>query len=209
MTLLNMYPTSINERYLDIALEALRCGELVIYPTDTLYALGCNALDNRAIERLCKIKNLNPAKTNLSIICCDISQASEYCRIDNRAYRILRDSLPGPFTFLLPAAPTLPKVFKGRKVVGLRVPDNPIATALARGLGNPVLTTSASWAEDSDDVEAMEECANPESIARHYEDVASVTISAGEGGYTGSTVVDLTDSSSPVIVRQGAGTIEL
>ncbi len=205
MTILKMYPTSINARYMELVENALRDGELIVYPTDTLYAVGCNALNNGAIERICQLKGLNPQKTNLSIICCDISQASEYVKIDNRAFRIIKEALPGPFTFILPASTSLPKVFKGRKVVGLRIPDNPIALDIARRLGNPILTTSVvSEGEDMSDIDI----ADPEALAMKYEDTVSLLIDGGEGGYEPSTVVDLTDSSNPVIVRQGLGIIE-
>lgn len=142
MTILPMYPTSLNEKYLEHAVDTLRSGGIIIYPTDTLYAIGCDALNNNAIERICRIKGINPQKTELSIICHDISQAAEYARIDNRAFKMLKEYLPGPFTFLLPSSTRLPKVFKGRKTVGIRIPDNPIPTAIAGMLGNPILTTS-------------------------------------------------------------------
>ena len=131
MKTLRIYPTSINDRYLDEVVDCLRDGGVIIYPTDTLYAIGCDALNNSAIERLCKIKGVNPQKQVLSVVCDGISMASEYARIDNEAFRILRTNLPGPFTFILPAATSLPKVFKGRKEVGIRVPDNPISRAIA------------------------------------------------------------------------------
>lgn len=196
-----MYPTSINQRYMQEVVEALRDGEIVIYPTDTLYALGCDALNNSAIEKICKIKSINSQKTNLSIICRDISQAAEYARIDNRAFKIIREYLPGPFTFILPASNTLPKAFKGRKTVGIRIPDNAIAIAMVEQLGNPVLTTSIEW----DDAE---EATNPDSIAMRYDDDATILINGGDGGIVPSTVVDLTDSSAPEIIREGVGEFE-
>lgn len=126
MKTLRMYPSSLNDRYLDEAADTLLKGGIIIYPTDTLYALGCDALNNGAIERLCKVKGMNPQKQTLSIICDGLSMASEYARIDNEAFRILRANLPGPFTFILPASTTLPKVFKGRRTVGVRVPTMPL-----------------------------------------------------------------------------------
>lgn len=203
MTILKMYPTSINVKYMEVAENALRDGKLIIYPTDTLYAIGCDAMNSRAIERICRIKDINPQKTNLSIICCDISQAAEYVKIDNRAFRILKEALPGPFTFILPASTSLPKVFKGRKVVGLRIPDNPIALDIPRRLGNPILTTSVESGDDS-----SVDIADPEALVLKYEDVVDFIIDGGEGDYEASTVVDLTDSSNPVILRQGAGIIQ-
>ena len=148
MKTLRIYPSSINDRFLDEAVETLRDGGVIVYPTDTLYAVGCNALDNRAIERVCRLKGINPLKQELSVVCADMSQASEYARIDNVAFRILKDCLPGPYTFLLPASTRLPKVFKGRKVVGIRIPDNEIPREIARRLGNPVLSTSITFDPD-------------------------------------------------------------
>jgi len=142
MKILKFYPGSVNERNIAEAVDIIRSGGIVIYPTDTLYALGCDALNNRAIERLCRIKGLDPARQMLSVVCEGLSQAAEYARIDNRAFRVLKEYLPGPFTFILPASTTLPKVFKGRKTVGVRIPDNDVARALAAGLGNPVLSAS-------------------------------------------------------------------
>lgn len=202
MTILPMYPTSINEKYMELVINTLRDGGIIIYPTDSLYAIGCNALNNQAIERICRIKGINPAKTNLSIICHDISQSAEYARIDNRAFRIMKDNLPGPFTFLLPASTTLPKVFKGRKTVGVRIPDNAIAREIAMRMDSPLLTTSIQW--DTED-----EAINPESIAMRYSDTVDIVIDGGEGGTEPSTVINITDSSNPEIIRQGLGEIEL
>jgi len=126
-----MYESSINERYVDEIVQILRDGGVVVYPTDSYYAIGCDALNNRAVERVCKIKNINPLRQRLSMVCSGISQASEYARIDNNAFRILRANLPGPFTFVLPASPRLAKAFKGRKEAGVRVPDSAIARRLA------------------------------------------------------------------------------
>ena len=134
--------SSPDSRHIATAVEALRRGAVIIYPTDTLYAFGCDALNARAVEALCRIKGINPEKNTLSIVCCDISQASEYARIDNRAFRILKDSLPGPYTYILPAATSLPKPFRGRRCVGVRVPDCNISRELARELGNPLMTSS-------------------------------------------------------------------
>ena len=194
-----MYTSNINDRFMDEVIDTLRDGGIVIYPTDTLYAIGCDALKNNAIERICKIKGINPQRTNLSIVCSDISQASQYARIDNRAYQLLRENLPGAFTFILPAASTLPKVFKGRKTVGIRVPDNVIACEIASRLGNPILTTSIEWDEDPEDG------CNPQAIAMKYEGVVDIVIDGGYGELVPSTVVDCNDSSNPEIIREGKG----
>lgn len=203
MQVLKIYPNSINERFIDQAVEAMREGDVIIYPTDTLYAFACDALNKRAIERLCKIKGLNPDKNLLSIVCADISQAAEYAKIDNNAFQVLKHYLPGPFTFILPASTKLPKVFKGRKTVGVRVPDNNIAVALAGALGNPLLTSSVLL--DSDEPESS---AEPESLALTYAADVNLIIDGGTGGTEPSTIVDLTDSSAPELVRSGVGNFE-
>ena len=200
MRLLKMYPTSINEKYVDTIVTALKDGSIIILPTDTLYAIACDALNNRAIERICKIKDLDPNRSTLSIVCSDISQASDYAKIDNKAFKVLKDYLPGPYTFILPASTSLPKVFKGRKTVGVRIPDNPIAEALAAALGNPLMTTSMDV-----DADAPFESVMPDSIAMRYGDNVDIIIDAGEGEIVPSTVVDITDSSQPEVLREGKG----
>ena len=200
MRIIKSYGSNPDSRTVAEAAEALRQGQIIIYPTDTLYAFGCDALNNKAIERLCRIKGIDPAKNLLSIVCSDISEAAEYARIDNASFRILRRCLPGAFTFILPASLKLPKVFKGRKSVGIRIPDNAFAQALARELGHPVMTSSVP---ESDDIDI----ADAEAVALHYDGTADLdrTIDGGAGQYTGSTVVDLADSTSPEIIRQGLG----
>lgn len=208
MKTLRMYPTSINDRYLDEIVDCLKDGGIIIYPTDTLYAIGCDALNNSAIERLCKLKGVNPQKQTLSVVCDGISMASEYARIDNEAFRVLRCNLPGAFTFILPAATTLPKVFKGRKEVGIRVPDNPIATSIAERLGHPILSASLKVDDEVPEFDAQE-------LAMAFEGVASLLIDDGESGNGDSgwtpgpsTVVDLTDSREPEILREGKGELQ-
>lgn len=201
MRTLKMYPTSINERYIDQAVEELRRGAVIIYPTDTRYAIGCDALNNRAVEAVCRLKGINPDKQRLSMVCADISQASEYARIDNDAFRVMRANLPGPFTFILPASTRLSKAFKGRKEVGTRVPDNAIARRLAETLGNPLLSTTANW-EDAD----PEDLANPEAIADRYGRESVITLMIDGGTVPAdldSAVVSLLDSRSPEILRAG------
>lgn len=200
MRIIKSYGSNPDSRTVAEAAEALRQGQIIIYPTDTLYAFGCDALNNKAVEHLCRIKGIDPAKNLLSIVCGDISEAAEYARIDNAAFRVLRRCLPGAFTFILPASLKLPKVFKGRKSVGIRIPDNAFAQALARELGHPVMTSSVPESDDIDITDA-------EAIALHYDGTADLdlTIDGGAGQYTGSTVVDLTDSTSAEIIRQGLG----
>ncbi len=208
MKILTIYPNSVNQRHIDDAVEALRRGEIIVYPTDTFYALGADALNNRAVERLCRLKGINPDKNLLSVVCSGLSQAAEYARIDNRAFRLMKENLPGAFTFILPASSSLPKVFKSRKTVGVRVPDNAIARALAESLGNPVMSASVPLG-DSDD--ALAEASDPRALGLRYSGTPEVTlvIDGGDGGTEGSTIIDCLDSSAPEIIRQGAGLIEL
>lgn len=198
MEQLTFYGRQIDQRHIDRAAQEISDGGIVIYPTDTIYALGCDALNNRAIERLCRIKGLNPEKQLLSIVCSGISQAAEYAKIDNHTFKILKEHLPGPFTFILQGTTKLPKVFRGRKSVGIRVPDQPVAQALCEAVGHPILSTSVTLDDD-------DELINPESIAMHYDDIADLMLIAGEGNAIPSTIVDLTDASAPEIIRQGLG----
>lgn len=199
-----MYESSINQRYVDEIVEAMRQGAVTVYPTDSYYAIGCDALNNRAVERVCRIKDINPARQRLSMVCSGISQASEYARIDNEAFRIMRANLPGPFTFVLPASPRLAKAFKGRKEAGVRVPVNEIARRLAEELGNPILSTSAIW-DDAD----PEEFAMPEEVKMHFGHQADIFIDGGDASARPTTVVDLTDTSDPVILRRGVADLIL
>lgn len=198
MEKLRIYPTSINDRHIAAAIDAMRNGDPLIYPTDSLYAIGCDALNNQAIERLCALKGIDPKKQTLSIVCADISQASNYARIDNRAFALMRQYLPGAVTFILPAATTLPRVFKGRKTVGIRIPDSPIALRLASELGNPLLSMTATV--DSDEPLAA---TLPDEVEAQYAGRVELMIDGGESGSGESTIVDLTDSSAPEILRQG------
>lgn len=197
METLKFYGGSVDSRNIAAAVKVLQDGGIVVFPTDTLYALGCDALNNRAVERLCAVKGLNPEKHLLSIVCDGISMASEYARIDNKAFRILKDSLPGAYTFILPSSTRLPRAFKGRKSVGVRVPDNDVARELARALGHPLLATSV---EIDDEAEVVE----PASISMHYDGRADIILDNGTGGTVPSTIVDITDAATPEVVRRGA-----
>ena len=201
MRILKVLEGNINDRYMDMAVKALADGEIIIYPTDTLYAIGCNALNNSAINKICKLKGINPEKTNLSIICDGISMAAEYARFDNDMFKLLKKNLPGPFTFIFPSSSSLPKAFKGRKTVGVRIPDNRIARELVSRLGNPVLSTTIKY-EDED------YAVNPELIAETYDGVVPYMLDGGEGGLIPSTVVDCTSGVAEV-VREGRGELRL
>lgn len=196
MRILKMYPTSINARYVDTLVESLRDGDVIVIPTDTRYALACDALNNRAVERICDLKGIDPRKHPLSLVCADISQASEYARIDNRAFKVMRDTLPGPFTYILPVTPRLPKAFKGRREVGVRIPGNEIATAIARELGNPLMTSTVSWpGADDDDVLLVA------AIASAMEGKVACVVDAGDSSPALTSVVSLLDSASPELIR--------
>ncbi|MDR1980808.1 MAG: threonylcarbamoyl-AMP synthase [Tannerellaceae bacterium] len=197
--LIRIYPENPNPREVNKVVDILRDGGLVIYPTDTVYAMGCDALNVRAIEKICQIKGLDPHKGNLSIICYDLSNISGYAKVSNAAFKVMRKNLPGPFTFILPTSSELPKRYKNRKEVGIRIPDNAIIRQLVYELGNPILTTSI---HDDDDV--MEYTTDPELIHEKYEHQVDIVINGGFGGIEPSTVVDCTTDEFEVI-RQGKG----
>ncbi|MFR9165845.1 MAG: L-threonylcarbamoyladenylate synthase [Dysgonomonas sp.] len=198
--LIKLYNENTNPRDINRVVDILRNGGLVIYPTDTVYAIGCDALNVRAVEKICKLKGINPAKNNLAIICYDLSNISEYAKIDDRTFKLIRNNLPGAFTFILNTTSSLPRIYKEKKTVGIRIPDNNIIRELVRELGNPVLTTSLK--EDND--ETTEYFTDPELIYEKYRNIVDVVVDGGYGGDEGSTVVDCT-GDEPVIVRQGKG----
>ena len=190
MRRLKIYEENPSATEIGKAVEVLREGGIVIYPTDTIYALGCDALNVRAVERICRIKGINPQKVNLSIICRELSWVSEYAKLNNLYFKLLKRNLPGAFTFILPTSSSLPKIYKNRKTVGVRIPDHAITLALVEALGNPLLTTSVSV-----DDEEPEYGTDPELIAERYESVADLIIDGGEGGTIPSTTVDCTETS--------------
>lgn len=196
MEILEFLGKGINRRHIDRAIAELEAGKIIIIPTDSLYALACDALNGKTIERICRIKGLNPDKQSLSIICSGLSQASEYARIDNRAYRVLKANLPGPFTFILPADTRLPRAFKGRKTVGVRVPECEVATALADALGRPLMVTSVAPGEENEYTE-------PVQIAELHKHDVVILLDGGIIGAEPSAVVDLTDPADPVVLRDG------
>lgn len=200
--LIKIYPENPNPREIDKVIDVLRDGGLVIYPTDTVYAIGCDALNVRAVEKICQIKGINPQKSNLSIICYDLSNLSEYAKVNNAAFKLMKKNLPGPFTFILPTSSELPKIYKNRKEVGIRVPDNNIIRTLVKELGNPILTMSV---HDDDDM--IEYTTDPELIHEKYENMVDIVVDGGFGGFEASTVVDCTTDEFE-IVRQGKGILE-
>ena len=199
---IKIYPENPNPKAIDKVISVLRDGGLVIYPTDTVYAIGCDALNVRAVEKICQIKGVNPQKSGLSIICYDLSNLSAYAKVSNSAFKLMKKNLPGPFTFILPTSSELPKIYKNRREVGIRVPDNNIIRQLVKELGNPILTMSIH-----DEDEYIEYSTDPELIAEKYEDVVDVVIDGGMGGTEASTVIDRA-SDEFVIVRQGKGELD-
>lgn len=201
--LVKLYNENTNIRDLTKIVEILKNGGLVIYPTDTVYAMGCDALNVKAVERICKIKGINPQKTNLSIICYDLSNISLFAKVNNDVFKLMKDNLPGPFTFILNTTNRLPKIYKNRKEVGIRIPDNNIIRMLVRELGNPILTTSLHKIVD----EVAEYGVDPELIYEKYQGLVDAVIDGGYGGSEPSTIVDCrTDEIQ--ITRQGKGQLQ-
>lgn len=196
---IKIYPENPNRREIDKVIQVLQDGGLVIYPTDTVYAIGCDALNVRAVEKICRLKGVNPQKSDLSIICYDLSNLSEYAKVSNMAFKLMKKNLPGPFTFILPTSNELPKIYKNRKEVGIRVPDNNIIRTLVKELGNPILTMSI---HDEDDV--IEYSTDPELIEEKYANTVDIVIDGGYGGTEASTVVNCTTDDFEII-RQGKG----
>lgn len=201
--LIKLYEQNPNQKEIDRVVSVLQDGGLIIYPTDTVYAIGCDALNVRAVEEICKMKDINPAKSNLSIICYDLSNISEYAKVDNAVFKLMKKNLPGPFTFILNTTSSLPKIYKNKKTVGIRIPDNNIIRELVRNLGNPILTTSVK-----DEDEVVEYTTDPELIYEKFQDKVDIVIDGGFGGIEGSTVVDCT-GDEPEIIRQGKGELIL
>ena len=200
MKKIKIWNDEASEKQLDEIKEYLKNGDIAIIPTDTLYGIVCDALSPKAIDKLCRLKGINPEKTNLSILCSDISMASEYARIDNKDYRLIKDNTPGAFTFLLKASSSLPKAFKGRKTVGIRIPDNKFCRDLITILGAPLLTTSIEY--DDEDY-----ARNPELIEENYEGKVDIIIEGEEGDLQPSTIIDCTENP-PEIIREGKGKLK-
>lgn len=200
MKIVKVWNDSPSDRQLNEIVRDLENGSIVIYPTDTLYAIGCDALNVKAIDKICKLKNINPEKTNLSIICSDISQVSEYARYDNKSFRLLKNNTPGPFTFLFKTSSSLPKAFKGRKVVGVRIPNNDTVCKIVKQLGHPILTTSIEYNNE-------DYARNVELITETYYNKVDIIIDGGDGGLIPSTIVDCT-KEIPEIIREGKGVLK-
>ena len=197
--LTKVYSNNPNRKEIDKIVSILRDGGLVIYPTDTVYAIGCDALNVRAVERICQLKNINPKRQNLSIICYDLSNISTYAKVSNATFKLMRNNLPGAFTFILPASNTLPKLYKNRKEIGIRIPDNNIIRTLVQELGNPILSTSVHIDENE-----PEYATEPELIEERYRKDVDIVLDGGVGSIEQSTIVDCTTDNFEII-REGKG----
>lgn len=201
--LVKIHPEHPSERKMEQVYETLREGGLIIYPTDTVYGLGCDIYNRKAVERIAEIKGVDLKKANFSFICYDLSHMAQFTKsIDNETFKLIKSHIPGPFTFILKANNKVPNLFQSRKkTVGIRVPDNPIALEIVRLLGHPIMTTSVV---DKDEV--IEYTTNPELIDEKYAKLVDMVIDGGPGGNIPSTVVDCT-GEAPEIVRQGKGAL--
>jgi tRNA threonylcarbamoyl adenosine modification protein (Sua5/YciO/YrdC/YwlC family) len=197
---IKIYEDKPNEAAIKKVVEVLRNGGLIIYPTDTVYGLGCDITNTKALERIAKIKGIKLEKSNFSFICCDLSNLSDYVKqIDTATFKILKRALPGPYTFILPGNNDLPKEFRKKKTVGIRVPDNNIALEIVRMLGNPIVSTSIR-----DEDEVLEYSTDPELIYEKWQNKVDLVIDGGYGDNVGSTIIDLS-GYEPIIVREGKG----
>lgn len=195
METIQIYNDHIADNQVEKVVEILKEGGIIVLPTDTIYAVACDALNPKAIEKVCKLKGINPEKTNLSILCDDISMVSDYAKFDNYAFKLMKDNTPGPFTFLFRTASSLPRAFKGRKIVGVRIPDNETVNKIVTSMGNPLLSTSILYKDEDYAV-------NPDLIEEEYEDKVDLIIKGEEGGLQSSAIIDCT-SGSLEILRDG------
>ncbi|WP_426278374.1 L-threonylcarbamoyladenylate synthase [Chryseobacterium sp. S-02] len=200
--ILRIYPENPQENLINEVIKTLNNGGLIIYPSDTIYALGCNIFDIKAMEKLAQLKKIKLEKAQFSIICNNLSHLSDFTRpIDTSVFRFLKSHLPGPFTFILEANKSLPLAYKGHKTIGIRVPDHSIPQLIVEKLGHPIASTSIR-----DDDEIIEYSTDPELIAEKYDHLVDIVIDSGYGDNVASTIVDLT-SGEPELIRQGKGVL--
>ena len=202
--LIRIYEENPNPKAIDEVVKVLRNGGLIIYPSDTVYALGCDIMNKHALERVALIKGVKLEQANFSFVCEDLSNLSDYVRqIDNTTFKMLKRALPGPYTFILPGNNNLPSSFKKKKEVGIRVPNNNIPRAIVHALGNPIISTSIK-----DEDEVIEYTTDPELIFEKWSPLVDMVIDGGYGGNIPSTVIDLT-GDEPILVREGKGSVEI
>jgi tRNA threonylcarbamoyl adenosine modification protein (Sua5/YciO/YrdC/YwlC family) len=204
MLVLKLYEKNPDQRLIDRIVELLRDGGVIIYPTDTVYGMGCDITKARAVERVARIKGVKTEKAQFSFICSDLSHLSDYARhVDNATFKLMKSYLPGPYTFILTASNQVPKSIKhNRKTVGIRVPDNNIILEIVRQLGNPILTTSLKM-----DDEILEYPTDPELIAEEYGELVDAVIDGGYGGIVPSTIIDCS-GDEPELIREGLGEVD-
>jgi len=197
--LLHIHPQNPHPRHVKTVVECLLDGGVIIYPTDTIYGLGCDIFQHKAIERVCRIKKIDTSKANLSFVCYDLSDLSKYTKsISTPLYRILKNYLPGPYTFILPASKEVPMILHSKKdTIGLRIPDNEIAKTIVHNLNHPILSASLPG-------EMVEEYTDPELMFENFKNLVDIVIDGGIGGFTPSTIIDCTKDDFEV-VRMGAG----
>lgn len=197
--LLHVHPNDPQPRQIKTIVETLQNGGVIIYPTDTIYGFGCDIFQHKAIERICRIKKIDPHKAQLSFICYDLSHLSDFAKqLSRSTYRILKEHLPGPYTFILPASKQVPKILQSKKeTIGLRVPDNNIARMIVKELGHPILSASLTG-------EAVEDYTDPEIMNENFRNEVEIIVDGGTGATIPSTIIDCT-GEEPKLIRQGAG----
>lgn len=202
---IKLYEENPEQAKINRIVSVLRDGGVIIYPTDTVYGIGCDIFNSKAVEKVCRIKGIKPDKNNFSIICYDLSHISEYAKhISTPLFKVMKKALPGPFTFILDSSNNVPKILNAKKkTIGIRVPDNNIARSIVKELGNPIITTSIK-----DEDEVIEYSTDPELIYEKFQNLVDVVIDGGYGGNVASTVVDCTQDQLEV-VREGLGDISL
>ncbi|MFT7898396.1 L-threonylcarbamoyladenylate synthase [Tenacibaculum ascidiaceicola] len=201
---IKLYNDNPNPKEIEKIVKVLQNGGLIIYPTDTVYGLGCDITNTKALEKVARIKKVKPEKANFSFVCNDLSHLSDYVKqINTTTYKILKRALPGPYTFVLPGSNSLPKAYKKRKTVGIRVPDNNIARAIVAALGNPIVSTSIH-----DEDEVLEYTTDPELIFEKWQNIVDVVVDGGYGDNHASTVIDLT-TDEPEVIREGKGSLDI
>lgn len=200
--ILKIYPENPSERQIEEVISVLKKNGIIIYPTDTVYGLGCDIFNHKAMEKMARIKNVKLSNAQFSFVCNDLSDLAKFSKpIDNPIFKLLKRTLPGPFTFILNASNNLPSIYKNKKTVGIRVPDHVIPRMIVEKLGNPIASTS-TYSDDK----IIEYTTDPELIAEKYDKLVDLVIDSGIGGHTASTVVDVT-SGEPVVLRQGKGNL--
>ena len=201
---IKLYTDNPNPKEIAKIVKVLQNGGLIIYPTDTVYGLGCDITNTKALEKIARIKDVKLEKSNFSFICNNLSHLSDYVKqIDSATFKILKRALPGPYTFILPGSNSLPKAFKKRKTVGIRVPDNTIAQAIVEALGNPIVSTSIH-----DEDEVIEYTTDPELIFEKWQNRVDIVIDGGFGDNQASTIIDLT-TDMPEVIREGKGSLDI